>query len=353
MRHPKYAVAHDHALELLRRAPEVHVASTTPAGAPVLRVLNAALVGDHLTFHGARAGEKALTLGRDAVVSAHEVVASIPSYFVDAERACPATTLYDSVQAHGPIVEIDDPNEKARALEALMQKYQPEGGYAPLAADSPLYERALAGLLVFAVRLDRVEGKAKLGQNRTPEEIRRIVEGLWQRGAPGDVAAIARILAANPRVEPPARFVGPLGTRLEPALDANALDATLALVAPEPWNQRFPREALARSHLRASAWVGARAPTGELIATAHAVSDEGKFATVMDVVVHASYRGRGVGGAVLELLLDHPVVRRSAQVRLGTADRQSFYARRGFARMDAAESGTTWMVLSRLTPEHG
>ena len=72
-----FRVDADRALTLLARAPIVHLATTTPAGAPVLRALDAAVLGDAIYFHGARVGEKATCLGRPAVVSAEEVVARV------------------------------------------------------------------------------------------------------------------------------------------------------------------------------------------------------------------------------------------------------------------------------------
>src|SRR6185369_2208507 len=117
------------AMALLGRARAVHVATTSASGEPIFRTLDFGIMGDRLVFHGAPVGEKIEALGRPAVVSVEEIVASIPSYFVDPERACPATTLYRSVQVHGTLDEVTDPADKARALEALMHKQQPEGGY--------------------------------------------------------------------------------------------------------------------------------------------------------------------------------------------------------------------------------
>ena len=96
-----------------------------------------------LAFHGARAGEKMEGIGRHAVVAAHEVIAEIPSWFLDAERACPATTYYVSAQAHGPLRAITSQERKARVLAALMTKYQPEGRHVPISANHPLYRKAI------------------------------------------------------------------------------------------------------------------------------------------------------------------------------------------------------------------
>ncbi len=184
------------ALAFLARAPVIHLATTTPAGEPVLRTLDFAWAGDAVVFHGARAGEKAACIGRPAVIGADELVARLPSHFLDPERACPASTLYRSVQVRGAIEEVTNPDEKACALNALMERLQPEGGYRPLDPRDAIHAAELGGVLVLRVRPERVDGKAKLAQNRTPEERRKIVEGLRRRGAAGDEAAIAAIFEA-------------------------------------------------------------------------------------------------------------------------------------------------------------
>jgi nitroimidazol reductase NimA-like FMN-containing flavoprotein (pyridoxamine 5'-phosphate oxidase superfamily) len=191
-----FGMSRDAALAFLAQAPVIHLATTTPDGAPVLRTLDFVWTGDAVVFHGARVGEKAACVGRAAVVGAEELVARLPSYFFDPERADVASTLYRSVQVHGTIEEVTDLGEKTRALTALMERLQPEGGYRPLDPGDALYTAALRDVLVLRVRPERVDGKAKLGQNRTPEDQRRILEGLRRRGAAGDEAAIAAILAA-------------------------------------------------------------------------------------------------------------------------------------------------------------
>jgi nitroimidazol reductase NimA-like FMN-containing flavoprotein (pyridoxamine 5'-phosphate oxidase superfamily) len=192
------------AVSLLDRANVVHVASTGDDGHPVLRTVHGVVVDGHLAWHGAPAGEKMESVGRDAVVSAEETVASIPSFFWDEERACPATTYYRAAQVHGTIERVDEPVQKARALQALMSKLQPEGGHVPIASSHPrygeLYEKAVKGILVLRVSLERLEGKSKLGQNRSAEDRARLYERLWRRGTPMDVQAIEAIRAANPAI---------------------------------------------------------------------------------------------------------------------------------------------------------
>src|SRR5437868_2480592 len=103
MRKEIYRMPLRDALAFLEQSPVVRIATSLPDGTPLLRTVHGVVVNGYLAFHGSPAGEKTETIGRTAVVSAEEVIASIPSYFVDPERACPATTYYRSVQAHGTL----------------------------------------------------------------------------------------------------------------------------------------------------------------------------------------------------------------------------------------------------------
>ncbi|MFO0756140.1 MAG: GNAT family N-acetyltransferase [Byssovorax sp.] len=338
------------AVSFLERAGIVHLASTTAEGRPILKTVNGVVHGGALCFHGAPAGEKIASIGREAVVSAEEVVAAIPSYFLDPERACPATTLYRSVQAHGRVEAVDDAAEKAAVLGALMRRYQPEGGHAPLDAESPLYKKAILGILVLKVSLEVLDGKAKLAQNRTPEERARLMEKLWERGAPGDAEAIEKICAYNPGTPLPAFLRGPSGLSLTVAPTEADTAAAAEMLVDAYWNGGFSREDIARAHLGSPAWVGARDATGALVATARAISDQQKRAWIYDVMVSPSLRGQGVGEAMVRLLLDHPALRRTRRIYLGTRDAQTFYARMGFLDRKVAEVRpfpTTEMVLLR------
>ncbi|HXK18874.1 MAG TPA: GNAT family N-acetyltransferase [Polyangiaceae bacterium] len=318
------------ALGFLKRAQVLHLAFTRPDGAPVLRTLNAAVTDEWLLFHGAPSGEKAQCVGRPVVAQAEELVATIPSYFTDPEKACPATTFFRSVQAHGTLERIEDPYVKAEALQRIMQRYQPEGGHVPIHFDTPLYQNAVRGVLVLGIRTTNLTGKAKLGQNKQPHEVSSIMDLLWLRGAPGDAHAVALMFEYHPETSRPERFRGPAGSWLWPALAASDAEAAVDLLEDQYWTRGVARSSLTRAQLGASAWVGARDANGKLVATARANSDGARHAYVADVAVAPSHRGQGLGGALVRLLLDHPVVRGAGLVRLATADAQPFYERFGF-----------------------
>jgi nitroimidazol reductase NimA-like FMN-containing flavoprotein (pyridoxamine 5'-phosphate oxidase superfamily)/predicted N-acetyltransferase YhbS len=330
LRRKEFAMEREDALAFLRQATELRIATTREDGVPVLRTVNPVVVGDRVFFHGSPSGEKTRCIGREAVLQADEVVAMIPSYFVDPERACPATTFYRSVQVRGRLERIEDPEQKAEVLERLMNLHQPEGGHAEVRASSPLYANAVRGLWVVGVRLDEVTGKCKLGQGRKPDQLVTILERLWERGEPGDPRAIEMILAANPGLPRPGFLCGPDGARLVCALHRADVDDAVRLLEDAYWNRGVPREAIARAQLGSTAWVGARNDAGALIATARANSDASRHAFVADVAVAPVFQRRGLGRALVGLLLNHPKVRHAGAVRLGTVDAAPFYERFGF-----------------------
>ena len=329
MRHERYRVDRSAAVELFARAEVMHLATTGGDGQPILRALHGVVVGDALVWHGAPKGEKSDVAGRTGVVSCESIVAIVPSYFIDPELACPATTYYESAQAAGTIEAVEDPDEKAAALTALMARYQPEGGFLPIDTAEPRYANVIRSLGLWRVPLTNAVGKRKLGQNRKPEQMRAIVEGLWRRGGPRDIEAIRVLLDANPHADTPRFLAAPEGFSLCLPGPADASDA-VALVRDAYWNVTNDDRAIRAAHFGSGAWVGARDAAGRLVATARAITDGGKNAWVYDVLVAPEHRGRRLGEAVMRMLLDHPAVRNVRRVLLGTLDAQSFYRRLGF-----------------------
>ncbi|MBX3192718.1 MAG: GNAT family N-acetyltransferase [Labilithrix sp.] len=349
MRKAIYRAGDDEGRALLGRAPAIHLAMVSASGEPILRTFNGVVVDDVVAFHGAPAGEKMEGVGRAVVVSAEETVVSIPSYFLDPRRACPATTYYVAAQAHGVLEEVADVDRKAAILSALMAKYQPEGGHVPIAADHPLYRKAVAGLFVAQVRLDRVTCKAKLGQNRSPEERVRILEQLWRRGAPGDVRAIALLRDRFPELPAPSFLETSSGVTLHVGVGEGRIDEAVDLLARLYWLEGISTETIRASILGSTAVVSARDDRGRIVAFARAVSD-GKCAWIYDVVVDAALRSRGLGSTLMTLLLDHPGVRGARHVRLTTRDAMSFYRRLGFRELAEAPRHA-WRSIEMIRSE--
>lgn len=330
----------DAALSILARA-EAHQVAAVVDGAPLLRTLHGVVVDGEIAFHGGRVGEKSALAGAEVVVSAEEVVVRVPSWMIHPERACPATTYFRSAQARGRLVEVEDAHRKAAIFSALMAHLQPSGGYRPLDPDDPLYARSISATRVLTLRPTALVGREKLGQNKGPKIRRGILQGLWRRGAPGDLAAIEAIRSASgdaPLHETPA------GTTACLAPGKAEVEAAVALVRGEYWNRSrgWSDAQLSAAHLGSTAWVVLKR-AGEVAATARAISDGGKFSWIYDVAVHPDLRGAGVGSALMRILLDHPAVRGTVSF-LRTRDAQGFYAPLGFIPRPGCPHGSQELV---------
>jgi predicted FMN-binding regulatory protein PaiB len=117
----------------------------------------------------------------------------IPSHWSAPRYACPATQFFKSVEIDGVCGLVSDATEKARALQALMEKYQPEGGFEPIDPALAQYARALERVGVFRVRCDSWTDKVKFGQNEPAKLRRQLVSKLSQRDDLLDAATALEI----------------------------------------------------------------------------------------------------------------------------------------------------------------
>lgn len=313
-------------LALLRRAPTVQVAGSLD-GRTVLRTFHHTVIDGWLAIHGGPKGEKLGLLGQPVVFGADEPLATLPSYWFHAHRACPATTWFRSVQGEGVLEEVHDPAFRAAVLQRLMEELQPEGGHTPVDATDPMYTRVVQGLMVGRIKLDRLRGRDKRGQGKPPHIIQRVLRGLWERGGPGDLAALESIRSVHPDVEVP-WLEGGDATFFVHGDGDDALDCGRAL-ADAYWNVGNSPERMARAHRNSEAWVFARSE-GELVATARACGDGAKGAWIYDVWVRPDRRGTGLGTELMHLLMDHPALARVRRLHLSTKDADGFYLKLGF-----------------------
>jgi GNAT superfamily N-acetyltransferase len=86
-----------------------------------------------------------------------------------------------------------------------------------------------------------------------------------------------------------------------------------------------------------SAWDGE-----QLVGVARATTDGVYRAMLWDVVVDPDYQGYGVGRALVEGVLAHPLVAKVERIFLSTTYQQGFYEKLGFV-----ENPATCMVLDR------
>ncbi|WP_144939864.1 pyridoxamine 5'-phosphate oxidase family protein [Paenibacillus sp. 32O-W] len=134
-------------------------------------------------FHGSRNGQKMkhLKACKQVTFLIAKEHSLIPSYYTDPEMACPATAYFKSVLIKGTAELVEDPVEKAGALQAFMSKLQPEGGYRPITAEDPEYRPRIKGVAVLAIKIMEMSAKFKFGQNLQEEVRESIITSLNSR----------------------------------------------------------------------------------------------------------------------------------------------------------------------------
>jgi hypothetical protein len=84
-------------------------------------------------------------------------------------------------------------DEKANALQKLMEKYQPGGRYTPISGDLSLYKKALEEVGVFVIKSDEITVKIKFAQNENDTVREAIIDLLSKRDTDLDRSTIAEM----------------------------------------------------------------------------------------------------------------------------------------------------------------
>ena len=109
-----------------------------------------------------------------------------------AERGGVPTWNYAVAHVYGRAVCVDDAEHKRKHVEALAAKYE-RGRDAPWVPDYDV--RRLAGIVGIEIRVDKLEGKFKLSQNRSAADQAGVVAHLRASESAED-AALARLMTA-------------------------------------------------------------------------------------------------------------------------------------------------------------
>ena len=163
-------------IEFLNRQSTGRVCSIDKDGYPQIIPMNFVYARDAIYMHSHTKGEKIdnITRNRKVGFEVDQSLEFLPSYFSSPTDASQADTLYISVvvKGHGNIVTERD--EKAFALNALMEKYQPEGRYEPIRQDM----RVVDEVAIIRVVPQSMRGKYKIGQHldrKTRLELARLI----------------------------------------------------------------------------------------------------------------------------------------------------------------------------------
>ena len=150
-------------IEFLGSQQTGRIASIDENGFPQIIPMNFVFINDTVYMHSHIRGEKLDNIRRN-LKAGFEVDRSLeflPSYFSDPTDASLADTLYISVVIKGNASIVSNKEEKTIALNGLMKKYQPEGGYEPIKPNKDV----LKGVEVIKIVPESLTGKYKIGQN--------------------------------------------------------------------------------------------------------------------------------------------------------------------------------------------
>ena len=150
-------------IEFLGSQQTGRIASIDENGFPQIIPMNFVFINDTVYMHSHIRGEKLDNIRRNqkAGFEVDRSLEFLPSYFSDPTDASLADTLYISVVIKGNASIVSNKEEKTIALNGLMKKYQPEGGYEPIKPNMDV----LKGVEVINIVPECLRGKYKIGQN--------------------------------------------------------------------------------------------------------------------------------------------------------------------------------------------
>ncbi len=169
-------------IEFLSSQQTGRIASIDDNGFPQIIPMNFVFINDAVYMHSHIRGEKLDNIKRNQKVG-FEVDKSLeflPSYFSDPADASLADTLYVSVIIKGNASIVSDKEEKTNALNGLMEKYQPEGGYEPIRPDMDV----LKEVEVIKIVPESLRGKYKIGQNMDMKSRVDLAKKIFERNTP-------------------------------------------------------------------------------------------------------------------------------------------------------------------------
>lgn len=150
-------------IDFLNSQPAGRVASIDKDGYPQVIPMNFVYFDNAIYMHSHPFGEKLDNIRRNPSVGfeVDQHICFLPSYYFHPTDASQADTLYISVVIKGKAEIVEDKEEKARALNALMEKYQKEGRYEALQAEMRVVEE----VAIIKVTPSDMRGKYKVGQH--------------------------------------------------------------------------------------------------------------------------------------------------------------------------------------------
>jgi hypothetical protein len=169
-------------IEFLNQQETGRVCSIDKDGFPQVIPMNFVYANDSIYMHSHPRGEKLENITKNPKVGfeVDQSLEFLPSYFSSPTDASQADTLYISVVIKGKAVLVTDPKEKTLALNELMKKYQPEGGYEKMSQDMEVVEE----VAIIKVTPVTMRGKYKIGQHFDKKTRLDIAKKILERNTP-------------------------------------------------------------------------------------------------------------------------------------------------------------------------
>jgi len=167
--------------EFLNQEHVGRIASIDKNGYPQIIPMNFVFLDDAIYMHSHTKGEKLENVSQNEKVGfeVDRELEFLPSYFEDPKNASLADTLYISVVIKGKGLIVKDRQEKTKALNGLMEKYQPEGRYEKISPDMHVLDE----VAIVKVIPDSMRGKYKIGQNLQPGHRMELAKKILKRNS--------------------------------------------------------------------------------------------------------------------------------------------------------------------------
>ena len=169
-------------IEFLSSQQTGRISSIDENGYPQIIPMNFVYISDVIYMHSHVRGEKLDNIRRNQKVGfeVDKNLEFLPSYFSDPTDASLADTLYISVVIKGNASIVSDKEEKTTALNGLMKKYQPEGGYEPIKPEMGVLDE----VVVIKILPKSLRGKYKIGQNMDMKSRIDLAKQILERNTP-------------------------------------------------------------------------------------------------------------------------------------------------------------------------
>lgn len=126
------------------------------------------------------------------------------------------------------------------------------------------------------------------------------------------------------------------------------IDDIQAMLAKVFWSPNITKNEILKGIRSSALVVGAYTEDGRQIGFLRVVSDEVRFAYILDVVVREDHRRQGLGQKMVKFALAHPQLQDVYQWVLKTLDAHGVYEKCGFQPLQYQER---WMSLIKPRPE--